>query len=86
LADDKNLAFLISASVFIVLGAFFIIAGVVAPAGSTQFQYQYPSLSWVVTMTPSGVGILGTGPQAQQLQIVIGIIFLVIAIILYRRA
>jgi hypothetical protein len=86
LADERNLAFVISAIVFGILGVLFVITGIFVPAESTQFQYEYPQLSWIVTITPSSTGILGTGPQAQQLQIAIGIIFLAIAIILYRRA
>jgi len=54
-------------------------------ADYVQFEYQNPELSWVVRVTPRGIGIVETWPQAQQLQIVIGIIFLALAYLAYRQ-
>jgi len=63
-----------------------MIMAIAAPADYTEFEYQFPQLSWLVKLTPTGVGIIGTGPQAAQLQFVIGIILVVVAYLMYRRA
>jgi hypothetical protein len=83
--DWEQLALQIGVAVFAILGILFIVTAFIAPADYTQFEYQQPQLSWFVNVTPVGSGIVGTGPQAQQLQFAIGIIFLVVAYLLYRR-
>lgn len=75
----------IATAVFGILGAFFIITGIIVPADYVSFEYQYPELSWFVTATPRGIGIVGTGPQGQQLQIAVGFIFIVVAYLIYQQ-
>jgi len=83
---EKNLHYLIPAVILWIFGVFFILTGIFVPADTTQFEYQQPDLAWIVFVSPSSAGVLGTGPQAQQLQIVIGIICLAVGYLLYRRA
>jgi hypothetical protein len=54
-------------------------------ADCVQFEYQNPELSWLVGATPRGIDIVETGAQAQQLQIIIEIIFLALAYLAYRQ-
>jgi hypothetical protein len=63
-----------------------MIMAVVAPAETTELDYQYPTLAWLLKFTPSGAQVIGTASQAAQLQFIIGIVFLALAYLLYRQA
>jgi tellurite resistance protein TehA-like permease len=82
----KDRRFEIAAWILAILGVFFMVMAAVAPAEQTEFEFQYPQLAWLVKLTPTGVHIVGTGAQAAQLQFVIGVILVVVAYLIYRRA